>query len=392
MRALFKSSLLAVMAGASLFAAMEQTAAANASARATVTEITANRVTEVRAIMDEGNAWALSHQSVDRVIERIKKSGFNVFIPCVWHGDGVRFASAVGPPESRLLPQLANGFDPLKYLIERAHANGIEVHPWFTVVLRQKDFLPEFYDKGTPDQAFEIHNEKFRDFMVRLITEVATRYDIDGINLDYMRSMGICESTRCRDNYKNTTGRNLALDWKIYRMSSDARDGIRRWNTAAVTDIVERVARAVRKIKPAAVISVDGRPLDDEPRLTGRNTLEWIEAGWVDLVFYTDYRPVLDVMAINETRAQMKNPHAFAIMMGNFETDSNKGKGNGYPRDARTVSQLVEQARHHWPGVPLGIYLYNQLSDEQIEALALGPFNQTVAPDWSRVRARTGTP
>ena len=47
---------------------------------------------ERRVLFDEDIEWATSRGAVDKIIHRIKSAGFNVYIPCVWHGQGACFS------------------------------------------------------------------------------------------------------------------------------------------------------------------------------------------------------------------------------------------------------------------------------------------------------------
>ena len=91
-------------------------------------------ILESRVILDEGTGW-MTASGAQETINNIKNAGFNVYIPCIWHGKGTRYSSKVAPKEAFL----AFNTDPLKRLIDIAHANNVEVHPWFTVALRQRD-------------------------------------------------------------------------------------------------------------------------------------------------------------------------------------------------------------------------------------------------------------
>ncbi len=100
-------------------------------------------------------------------------------------------------------------FDPLRYLIQEAHKLGIEVHPWFTLTLRQSDIFREFALPGTPKQAFDVHNPQFRELMSKLVEEVVTDNDVDGVNLDYVRAIGLCFNATCQEDYKKKYDRSL---------------------------------------------------------------------------------------------------------------------------------------------------------------------------------------
>ena len=167
---------------------------------------------EMRAIFDEGVGWQ-TEEGAKRIISRIRRAGFNVYIPCVWHGMGARY------PASNIATEGNRRFgarDPLARLISIAHEQGIQVHPWFTVALRQRDLLREFYPRGTPPDAYDLHRPGFRRFIVNLINEVADKYSIDGINLDFIRTMGICLCEKCTREYHEKYGRDLVSDASLY--------------------------------------------------------------------------------------------------------------------------------------------------------------------------------
>lgn len=94
-------------------------------------------------------AWT-TKQGVDELLMRIKTAGFNAFSPVVWHGRGTTWPSIFAEWDYWLKAYPKQGYDPLKYLIDRAHELGIEVHPWFTLTLREGEFLPQFAPSGTP--------------------------------------------------------------------------------------------------------------------------------------------------------------------------------------------------------------------------------------------------
>ena len=214
-------------------------------------------VAESRAIFDEGLNWA-SRSSAEVVCERIARAGFNVFMPCIWHGRGTIWPSKLAPWDSDAT--VAPGFDPLGHLIEVARRFDLEVHPWFTVVKRERDFFPEFYDSGTPSESFDLHRSGFRDFIVSLILEVVRQYPVHGVNLDYIRAGGICLSASCAADYVAQTGRNLLVDRAILLLPGGSAPELLTWQDRAVEDIVRRVATGARRINSKIVISVDAVP------------------------------------------------------------------------------------------------------------------------------------
>ena len=84
---------------------------------------------EVRAFwVDAFNPGMKTHAQVDELISRALSANANTLIAQIRRrGDSYYFDSLEPFVED---PTVEAGFDPLGYLIERAHANGLEVHAW----------------------------------------------------------------------------------------------------------------------------------------------------------------------------------------------------------------------------------------------------------------------
>src|SRR5262245_55547862 len=111
-------------------------------------------------------------------------------------------------------PIAAAPYDPLDYVIEKAHAQGIEVHAWVNATPIWNTTAPP----PQPDHIFHTHGETATgadrwlnkrvdgseiggatmrnlditnpaavDYMIRGYQSIVREYDVDGINLDYIR-------------------------------------------------------------------------------------------------------------------------------------------------------------------------------------------------------------
>jgi uncharacterized lipoprotein YddW (UPF0748 family) len=311
------------------------------------------------------------------------EAGFNVLVPCVWHGRGTSWPSRLAPREPLWEQRRVLGHDPLAYLISAAHRRGVEVHPWFTVVLRRREFLRHYYDEGTPENAFDVHNPGFRALIVSLIGEVAAKYDVDGINLDYIRSVGICKSRACEDSYRRLTRRDLNSDLGRQSVGSDAWKALARWNASAVEEIVQEVRNRLKESKPDATLSVDTHAGFESLVLQGTDAVLWANRGWVDVVYHMDYAGQPDTAHFRNAARQMMDAHKLVFLAGNYER-SRLNRSNVWPRDARQVADLVSLGRDLNParhGVAL--YDYRFLTDEQAKALRSGPFAGASVPAFS---------
>lgn len=320
----------------------------------------ANKKT-IKAIFDEGPLpWRTSYEA-KKTVEKIKKAGFNVYIPCVWHGDGTRYPSGFAPSA-----KYKGKNDPLRDLIEIAHRNNIEVHPWFTVVYRSRDFLTQYYDVGTPPKAFEVHNKKFRDFMVNLILDVVRRYDIDGINLDYIRSMGFSNSEVTKKLYNDIYGRDYQVDKKTYDENGYLEPHLQEFVDSAVKDIVQRVYIGTKKIKPHVIVSVDGHPKAKwlPHSYQGRREKVWKNEGLIDLIFALSYERIPDIEGLKYVQNEINDPHALIPVVGNFDR-----VGTGFAsRDPEVLGELVQLVQKTFGG-SFAVYPFSLLTDKHVNTM-----------------------
>ncbi|MCM2358182.1 MAG: family 10 glycosylhydrolase [Geobacteraceae bacterium] len=349
---------------------------------------------ERRVMFDEDIRWATSQEETDRIIDRLKAGGFNVYVPCVWHGRGSAYPTKLAHPDSRLEKLLKTGHDPLAYLIRKAHAAGIEVHPWFTVVRREDGRYPRYFDGGTPENAFDVHNREFRDFVVALMVDVAARYPVDGINLDYLRSMGFCSCDRCVEEYRGKFGRSLREDVARCNLPGKGRDSLKEWNLEAVADIVRRFSARAKEIRPSLIVSVDAHPHNGDWLLQGQDSVGWQRSGWVDTVFAMDYRKKIDVEAMNRARAAFADPEAMTVLLSTYDLADRElvprherswvtdyiGDKAVLARDPALLSGYVRLARRLWPGSGIAFYHYKRATDAQIRALKADVFREPALP------------
>ncbi len=344
---------------------------------------------ETRVVFDEDIRWATSRDETDKILSRINRAGFNVYVPCVWHGKSAYFASLVAHPDSQLNHRIDAGDDPLAYLIKKAHSLGIEIHPWFTVAQRSTDEFANFYNRGTPENAFDVHNREFRSFITALMLDVVRRYQVEGINLDYIRAMGICTSESCRADYEKDSGYEFWPDYALRGVNSKARDRLQKWQDKAVSDIVVSFSKAAKALKPELIISVDGHP---QPReairpLEGKDEILWANNGWIDEIFAMDYNERIAFETIDKVRDDLQNPNRLMVLFGNYD----KRDTTVAARPGKLVDNYAEYARRKWPGSGVAFYLYGQLSDEQVETLAKGAFAEKSLPAWRHAeRENTG--
>lgn len=313
------------------------------------------------AMFDESLDWARSRAATDRIIARLVATGVTIYVPCVWHGRGSYYPSPLTPPDARIAARLAKGEDPLQYLLDEAHRNGIEVHAWFTVVKREDDARPQFYAAGSPKGAYDIHIPEFRDFAVQLIVDTAKRYDLDGINLDYIRSMGLCTSKPCITSYKDQTGSDLLPDLKLRYMPA-VRSRLVTWNQTAVLDIVQRIRSG---IDGSIVLSVDAHPMNRHSQLQGQFPVKWANAGLIDRIYDMRYEEDPGFDDIGKVRRALNNPEQLAVLLSNAE----RTNGVWQSRSAKLLRSQITGLHSRWPKIQIGIWHLPRMTSDQQSVL-----------------------
>ncbi len=202
-------------------------------------------------------------QEVDATIAAAKKAGINALFIQVRKNADAYYKSNIEPRGSGVAP----GFDPLAYTIDKAHANGIRVHAWVNVLrvgssrppTDPKNVLnlhPEWVCKtvdgktmGTEGVYFDPGVRAANDYIVKVILDIATRYNVDGIQMDYIRYPGINfgYSDIALARYYAETGTATKPDPKDPKWQ--------QWKRNQVTNLAKAIYTRLHAVKPNIVVS-----------------------------------------------------------------------------------------------------------------------------------------
>lgn len=128
-------------------------------------------------------------EAVDQMISTCQRAGINTIIPYVMAHGSVYFKS------SHFQGRVAanDEFDPLDYMIRKAHAAGIKVQAWSycyyesTGRARRPELLSQSFDRNAQAQNFlSPANPEVNPYLLLVLKEILA-YDVDGIHLDYIR-------------------------------------------------------------------------------------------------------------------------------------------------------------------------------------------------------------
>jgi hypothetical protein len=335
------------------------------------------RLLQTRMMLDESGKFITEQ---DQLLDRLTRAGFNAFMPCVWHGRGALYRSDMTVLDPAFATHFEGGKDPLAELIRKAHARGIEVHPWFCVAYRgNPDPHPEFASEGVPAGAYDLHDPAYRALIVKEMIEFARRYDVDGINLDYIRTIGVSYSDIARAAYQKRYG--VSMEETRGQATPEAKQRLLEFQEGAVTELVRALREGMRQVRPKAIVSVCGHPLP-KPQLSieGRNEWVWLERDLIDIAYSMDYNWRPSFFKFDEARATSVAPERMVLMLGNYDNDQD---GKVVSRTAEQVARLVDYALLKYPTNGVALYWYGSLDEAQIEALRAGPFREPAVANWT---------
>lgn len=335
------------------------------------------RVRETRAIWLSTEDVSTS-EKIGVAVARSKKAGLNVLIPDIFVRNNFLAKSSLMPSTAIREP----GTDPLAELIEKAHAAGLEVHPWFCVTYRDAKFRGWFRtqrgagvdildkDGKTVPLGADVHRPQYRDFIVDLMVGVARDYPVDGIHLDYIRSMEKCYCQDCRAEFAKGFGKPLAA-------ASDE-DWI-KWQREAIGDIVRRTAEGVRKVRPKAVMSAAVFSSLAGGATQGQDPAGWTRQGWIDLVLPMDYQ--MQTLQVRAHERQFLNALGNDDQLVTGLSLYMRSGQKALSRPGELVREQIELVRR------MGIhgyclFAYSHLSDEQLQAIQ--KLNQEPATPYYR--------
>jgi uncharacterized lipoprotein YddW (UPF0748 family) len=315
------------------------------SATPTPTPQPETRPLETRALWVKRTTM-VSPESVRALVRKAKENDFTDLIVQVRGRGDAYYYSNIEPRAEALAEQPAS-FDPLALTIEEAHRYGIKVHAWINIYLvADLDSLPvskdhpiyrhpewlmvprgiatELYGESPNRGAYLDRIIEFsrlnrheleglfvspahpgvKNNLVDIWTDVATRYEVDGLHFDYVRypNPHYDYSRVSIDSFRREFDKKLARRDRLTlaaRFRQNPLFYVRRFPAAyaefqrgQVTELVERIYKGVKRIKPNVIISAavfaNG---EDAARERFQDWKEWLRMGWLDVVCPMAYTP-----------------------------------------------------------------------------------------------------
>jgi len=297
---------------------------------------------EIRAMwLDRGTiVRARSERGLARIFDRMAQSGINTVFFETLNASYPIYPSKIAPQTNPLV----RGWDPLAAAVKLAKARGMELHAWVWVFAAgnrnhnkllnlpssypgpvlaanptwaNRDRQGRMIPKGKKKPFFDPANPQVQKYLLDLYEEIVTRYEVDGLQLDYIRypfqdpargqTYGYGPASRSK--FKQLTGvdpinvtprqRQMWQKWTEFR-------------TRQVDNFVAQVSAKLRKKNPRLIISAAVFPLPERERIQKlqQDWEVWAKRGDVDMIVPMTY-------ALNTIRFQrLAKPWVAASKLG----------------------------------------------------------------------------
>jgi len=286
--------------------------------------------------------------------------------------------------------KIARNFDPLKYIIDRSGNTGIRIHAWVNMFYSWSGVqFPENANHIINRRSdYILRNDRFPDYkslramgyegyfldpkvpviqkdLLNILKELAKRYDISGIHLDYYRYPGLAYS------FTPASRTIFMLDeiydpWSIYRSADkyshergfqvfiNADKKYRKSLIETLSDYLKYISKTIKKINSNIEISVAVKP--DPVQAKHRFFQDWVN--WVqnkvcDFVVIMNYRT--DWNEFDQILKQIQNKKIEKKVMVGIST---------YNQNTNAVLRRLNTARlYGFAGFSL--FSYNYLNDNK---------------------------
>jgi uncharacterized lipoprotein YddW (UPF0748 family) len=276
---------------------------------------------EIRAVwLDRGTiVKARSERDLAIIFDRLADAGINTVFFETFNAGYPIYPSRVAPQQN----PLTLGWDPLEISVKLAHERGMELHAWLwafgvgnkrhnKIINKPDNYLgpivtehPEWANIDNKGNIFHQHdgkvyldpaNREVRSFLLRLVGEIASRYQVDGIQLDYIRypfqdpnagfSYGYGKAAR--EEFQQLTGVDPL---KLGTKGGELWEQWTQFKTNKITSFVADVSQLLRKSYPHLILSVAVFPHPEHQRIykIQQHWEEWARQGIVDLIVPMTY-------------------------------------------------------------------------------------------------------
>lgn len=271
-------------------------------------------------------------QKIDKLLDLLKDTDIkHIFVQIRGRGDS--YYNSDFEPSGSDVPE---GFDPLKYLLEKASTTDIRIHAWVNVsfVLNPNNYPPnskhilhkhpewityDFSGKPLTEYSQKELNENLiegyfldpaipgvKEYIVAIVNDILSKYPVDGVHLDFIRYpySGYSSYSKkylsdfgynpiAREIFKKEYGIDpITIDRYI---DSDEKELFDKFRRDQITDIVRRINVAVKSKDKNLIFSAAVMPRYDwGKKVYFQDWPKWLDENIIDLACVMSYSQNID--------------------------------------------------------------------------------------------------
>ncbi len=260
---------------------------------------------------------------MSKYFEMLKNSGINTVYFETFNAGFTIYPSKVGTQTP-----LIRGRDPLAWAVEEAHKRKIKIHAWMWIFAVGNDRhnklinKPDTYEgpvleknkrwallgangnfrpKNQPEFWIDPSNKEGVAFLLKLADEVVKNYDVDGIQLDYIRYPFQSADNLMGFNHNSAEEFSVKTGEKMFTDNYQTNLLWNRWKENNVTDFVKKVSKQTKRINPNLKISASIFSKSQTNRLNSiqQNWENWLINDYVDILTPMSYSSNLKALDTN---------------------------------------------------------------------------------------------
>lgn len=239
-------------------------------------------------------------------LRRLERLNFNTIYPTIWNGGHTLYPSEVAEAASGQKVDPDPAFekrDMLEEAVSLAHGRDLAVIPWFEfglmapaeseLVRLHPDWVAARKDGS---KIFNVHGSdtsvwlspahpQVQQFLADLVTEVVTKYDVDGIQFDDHLGMPAVVG------YDAYTVQLYKQEHQGKAPPTNPQDPEwMKWRASKLSDLMVKIYTAVKTHKPDCIISLSPNPKNYAYQTYLQDWFSWQRLGFIDELIVQVYR------------------------------------------------------------------------------------------------------
>lgn len=251
----------------------------------------------------EHSGFGIERGDWEKTAQALADAGFNGVIPNMLWGGVAYYRSEILP----VAPSVEEYGDQIAAAVAACQKRGIETHIWkvcFNASNAPAEFLAEMRAQGRLQVSLDGEESPWLcpshpanlELERAALEEVATKYDVDGIHLDYIRypDGDHCFCDGCKERfsaeYERKTGRKLGDFPTCVRENKEIRAAFEEWRRSHITSLVRSIRKTLDEKRPNVALSAAVfSGVDSAKRSVAQDWIGWIDEGLLDFVCPMDY-------------------------------------------------------------------------------------------------------